>query len=92
MGERGLLIDPGMSEEANEVALSAMKNTLIPITLAAALLTAALPAQGDESMLEPGMPFPAFDLPAHDGTTVSSADLEGNPYLLFFYPKADTGG
>jgi len=43
-------------------------------------------------MLEPGMPFPAFELPAHDGTTVSSADLEGTPYLLFFYPKADTGG
>ena len=70
-----------------------MKNTLIPIILAAALLTVALPAQGDEeTMLESGMPFPAFDLPAHDGTTVSSADLEGNPYLLFFYPKADTGG
>jgi len=75
------------------VALSAMKKTLIPITLAAALLTAALPAQGDdETMLKSGMPFPAFDLPAHDGTTVSSADLEGSPYLLFFYPKADTGG
>jgi len=43
-------------------------------------------------MLEPGMPFPAFDLPADDGTRVSSADLEGSPYLLFFYPKADTGG
>lgn len=43
-------------------------------------------------MLDPGMPFPAFELPAHDGTTVSSAELEGTPYLLFFYPKADTGG
>ena len=76
-----------------EVGLIDMKNTLVPIILAAALLTVALPAQGDEeTMLEPGMPFPAFDLPAHDGTTVSSADLEGNPYLLFFYPKADTGG
>ena len=75
------------------VASGAMKNTLIPITLAAALLTAALPAQGDdETMLEPGMPFPAFGLPAHDSTTVSSVDLEGNSYLLFFYPKADTGG
>ena len=64
------------------------------IAIAAVLLvTAALPAQGDdETMLETGMPFPAFSLPAHDGTTVSSADLEGNPYLLFFYPKADTGG
>jgi len=63
------------------------------IALAAAILVAAAaPVQGDEAMLEPGMPFPAFKLPAHDGTTVSSADLEGTPYLLFFYPKANTGG
>ena len=29
---------------------------------------------------------------AHDGTTISSASLEGHPYLLFFYPKAETPG
>jgi len=71
-----------------------MKNSL-PTTLALAaaiLVTAIAPVQGDENMLEPGQPFPSFELPAHDGTTVSSADLEGTPYLLFFYPKADTGG
>jgi cytochrome oxidase Cu insertion factor (SCO1/SenC/PrrC family) len=63
------------------------------IALAAVLLIAtAIPVQGEETMLEPGMPFPAFELPADDGTTVSSADLEGTAYLLFFYPKADTGG
>jgi len=63
------------------------------IVLASTLLIAtAIPVQGEEDMLEPGQPFPAFELPAHDGTTVSSADLEGTPYLLFFYPKADTGG
>jgi len=33
-----------------------------------------------------------FELPAHDGSTVRSADLEGNAYLLYFYPKADTPG
>ncbi len=70
-----------------------MKNhTFISLMLGAALLATAIPASGDNDMLEPGMPFPAFDLPAHDGTTVSSTDLEGEPYLLFFYPKADTGG
>ena len=69
-----------------------MQKTLLSITLASALLAAALPATGDDTMLQPGMPFPAFELPADDGTTVSSADLEGQPYLLFFYPKADTGG
>ena len=63
------------------------------IVIGAALAAAAYPAQGDEeTMLEPGQPFPSFELPADDGTHVSSADLEGNPYLLFFYPKADTGG
>ncbi len=43
-------------------------------------------------MLEPGMPFPAFSLPAHDGTVVSSADLAGKWVLVYFYPKADTPG
>jgi len=81
-----------MFRELPEVAHGAMKTSLIPITLVAVLLTTALPATGEDTMLEPGMPFPAFELPAHDGTTVSSADLEGTPYLLFFYPKADTGG
>jgi peroxiredoxin Q/BCP len=69
-----------------------MKLTITSTLFAAAMLAAAIPASGDEDMLEPGMPFPAFSLPAQDGTTVSSADLEGTPYLLFFYPKADTGG
>ena len=55
-------------------------------------MVAAGTAMGDDDMLQPGQSFPAFELPAHDGTTVSSADLEGTPYLLFFYPKADTGG
>ena len=67
-------------------------HTTVPLMIATALLTVAIPAIGDEKMLQPGQPFPSFELPAHDGTTVSSADLEGTPYLLFFYPKADTGG
>jgi len=71
-----------------------MRKPLIATVIGAALvIAAASTVMGDEkTMLEPGMPFPAFELPAHDGTTVSSADLEENPYLLFFYPKADTGG
>ena len=63
------------------------------IVVAAALCATAIPVHGeDEPMLDTGMPFPAFELPAHDGSTVTSADLAGSPYLLFFYPKADTGG
>ncbi len=35
---------------------------------------------------------PDFTLQASRGRTVSSADLAGKPYLLYFYPKADTPG
>ena len=60
---------------------------------AAVLLTAGTAdAGGEDDMLAVGEPFVEFELPAHDGTTVSSADLAGKPYLLFFYPKADTPG
>ncbi len=59
---------------------------IVPLVLAAALA-----AEGGE-MLQPGDPFPEFELPAHDGTVVRSADLAGRPYLIYFYPKADTPG
>jgi cytochrome oxidase Cu insertion factor (SCO1/SenC/PrrC family) len=49
-------------------------------------------AEGAEKMIAVGQPFVEFELRAHDGTSVSSADLDGRPYLLFFYPKADTPG
>jgi thioredoxin-dependent peroxiredoxin len=39
-----------------------------------------------------GAPAPAFTMPASGGQTVSSAALKGQPYLLYFYPKADTPG
>ena len=43
-------------------------------------------------MLKAGDAFPSFTLSAHDGVMVKSADLAGSPYLLYFYPKADTPG
>lgn len=57
----------------------------------AVLLAGAAAANGGE-MLTVGDPMPAFELQAHDGTTVSSDDLAGSPYLIYFYPKADTPG
>jgi peroxiredoxin Q/BCP len=39
-----------------------------------------------------GTAAPAFSLPASGGRTVSSAALQGQPYVLYFYPKADTSG
>jgi len=44
------------------------------------------------SRLEAGDPAPAFELSADDGTTVSSTDLAGTRYALYFYPKDDTPG
>ena len=43
-------------------------------------------------MLKTGDRFPSFTLSASDGTLVRSADLAGSPYLVYFYPKADTPG
>lgn len=39
-----------------------------------------------------GDPAPEFSLPASRGRIVSSTALAGNPYVLYFYPKADTSG
>lgn len=35
---------------------------------------------------------PAFDMETAGGGRVSSASLTGRPYVLYFYPKADTPG
>lgn len=40
--------------------------------------------QGDQA--------PAFDMPASGGRTVSLTGLKGKPFVLYFYPKADTPG
>ncbi len=43
-------------------------------------------------MLAPGEPFPAWSLLDHNGATVTSSDLRGKTYLLWYYPKAMTPG
>ncbi len=35
---------------------------------------------------------PAFEMPATKGRSVSLASLLGKPFVLYFYPKADTPG
>jgi len=35
---------------------------------------------------------PAFKMPASGGRTVSLVALQGRPFVLYFYPKADTPG
>jgi peroxiredoxin Q/BCP len=63
--------------------------------LHAALATVAasvLAGPAHAGMLHPGDPFPAWKLTDHTGGTVSSSDLAGKTYLLWFYPKAMTSG
>ena len=42
--------------------------------------------------LQEGDPAPDFALPASGGRQVSLGALKGEPFLLYFYPKADTPG
>ncbi|MGE0418393.1 MAG: thioredoxin-dependent thiol peroxidase [Acetobacteraceae bacterium] len=35
---------------------------------------------------------PEFEMPATGGRTVSLAAMKGQPFVLYFYPKADTPG
>lgn len=44
------------------------------------------------SELAEGRKAPAFRMKASGGREVSSAALKGKPYLLYFYPKANTPG
>lgn len=84
-----------MLRDANRVILHAMKKTrhlAFGIALVILLTAPITYAGGEEDMLSIGSDFVEFELEAHDGTTVSSADLSGKPFLLFFYPKADTPG
>ena len=43
-------------------------------------------------LLQPGTPAPDFDVLDHHGRRVRLADLRGRRVLLWFYPKASTGG
>lgn len=42
--------------------------------------------------LQEGDAAPDFEMPASGGRTVSLAGMQGQPFVLYFYPKADTPG
>ena len=42
--------------------------------------------------LEEGALAPEFSMPTNGGGSVSSAELKGKPFILYFYPKDDTPG
>jgi peroxiredoxin Q/BCP len=43
-------------------------------------------------LLAVGDPAPSFAVKDHHGQIVRLADLDGRPFVLWFYPKADTPG
>lgn len=51
----------------------------------------ASPAPAAPGVAE-GAPAPGFSLPATGGRTASTAALKGKPFVVYFYPKADTPG
>jgi len=63
---------------------------ILGTTAMAGLVLLATSASG--AMLSAGAPFPAWTLSDQTGQQVSSKDLAGKTYLLWFYPKAMTPG
>ena len=62
-------------------------------TLSIVGLALALAGRGEAAgLLKVGDAFPAWTLTDHAGAAVSSSDLDGKTYLLWFYPKAMTPG
>ncbi|HXQ20050.1 MAG TPA: peroxiredoxin [Candidatus Acidoferrales bacterium] len=61
------------------------------LTVFAVLALSATTAAAAQ-LLATGDPFPAWNAVDHTGKTVSSSDLAGKKYLLWFYPKAMTAG
>ena len=61
------------------------------LTVLGLLAVNATMVQG-AGLLKVGDPFPTWSLVDHAGKKLSSADLAGKKYLLWFYPKAMTPG
>jgi peroxiredoxin Q/BCP len=61
-------------------------------TVGVTLVVLGLVAPTPAAMLKDGEPFPAWELVDQTGTLVSSRDLGGKTYLVWFYPKAMTPG
>jgi len=60
--------------------------------LVAVLGAVAVATPATAALLKVGDPFPAWSLHDHTGAVVTSESLAGKPYLLWFYPKAETPG
>ena len=56
------------------------------------LLSRLIPPPPPNPRLRPGDPAPAFEARDQTGALVTSAELAGRRYVLWFYPKAGTPG
>jgi len=72
---------------------AAMK-LLLPalLVLGACGVTRAQETAPVTSEVKVGAPAPDFAVKDHEGKLVKLADFKGKRVLLWFYPKADTGG
>ena len=77
-----------------EKPAKAEKPSLVKTVKRAAAKVAQVVATAASKVLDTdaGRPAPAFDLTDEKGEHVSSTELAGKPYLLYFYPKDDTPG
>lgn len=92
MAERTRVRPPRQSSAAT--ARTARAPWSLRIALVAALLATPLLARSAfaAAMLTAGDTFPTWSLRDQTGATLSSQDLVGKTYLLWFYPKAMTPG
>ena len=69
------------------------RNMRTLLTVLVALLGFSVASVADASpLLNVGDPFPTWSLRDQTGTVVTSQSLAGKPYLLWYYPKAQTPG
>jgi peroxiredoxin Q/BCP len=81
--------------KAKAPAMAAAKPAAKTATKAAAkpaAKAAPKPAPAPAAGVAEGAAAPAFSLPATGGRTASTAALAGKPFVVYFYPKADTPG
>ena len=62
------------------------------VSITGALRYALKSLIGKTTMLKPGDPAPDFNTTDHEGKALKLRDLRGKKVVLWFFPKADTGG
>jgi peroxiredoxin Q/BCP len=75
-----------MTRAMRKIAIAAV------VVLGVVACRTVAPAADPTKLLQPGDAFPAWSLRDQTGATVTSQSLAGKPYLLWFYPKAQTPG